>query len=353
MVRADWRVRIAPTVEKLGMSERIDAAEEQARMLTQAVNQSRLALCLTDPGQADNPIVYANAAFMELTGYHEVEFLGRNCRFLQGPDTDAQAIARVRRAIDERRTAIVEFLNYRKDGSAFVNALQIGPIFDASGRLSFFFGSQLDVTEDRAAEARAKKLAAAELHHRLTNIMSVLEILVRLTARENLDAAAQASRIAQRVRAVGEAHLHTLVMEEKQADLRQMVERVLQAYAPHGSASYALDGPVVALGIGSISPLVLLLHELATNAIKHGALGEAAGKVTLTWSVEQGAGNPAAQVLALSWRETGGPATAAPSHASGSRIVADLFAFADGELQFEWRPEGLLARARLPFIAHA
>ncbi len=353
MVRADWQVRISPKVENLGMSERIGAAEEQARMLTQAVNQSRLALCLTDPGQTDNPIVYANAAFMELTGYHEVEVLGRNCRFLQGPDTEPQAVARVRRAIDERRTAIVEFLNYRKDGSTFLNALQIGPIFDDSGHLCFFFGSQLDVTEDRAAEARAKKLAAAELHHRLTNIMSVLEILVRLTARENLDATTQADRIAERVRAVGEAHLHTLIMDRKQADLHEVVERVLRAHAAYGLESYALDGPAVELGINSISPLVLLLHELATNAIKHGALGQPAGKVTVAWAVERGTGTPGAPVLALTWQETGGPATNIPSRASGSRIVADLFAFAEGELEFEWRPEGLLARARLPFVSPA
>ncbi len=335
------------------MSERISAAEEQARMLTQAVNQSRLALCLTDPGQPDNPIVYANAAFLELTGYHEVEVLGRNCRFLQGPDTDPQAVVRVRRAIDERHLTIVELLNYRKDGSSFVNALQIGPIFDASGRLTFFFGSQMDVTEDRAAEARAKQLADEELRHRLTNIMSVLEILVRLTARENLDAATQARRIGERVRAVGEAHMHTLVTGEKRADLHLVIERVLHAYAPHGAASYRLDGPAVALDIRSISPLVLLLHELAANAIKHGALSRPEGTVTVTWTVEQGAGAPGARVLALVWCESGGPPTTAPSHTNGSRIVTDLFAFAEGELEFDWQPQGLLVRARLPFIAPA
>lgn len=330
------------------MNERTGGAEQQARMLTQAVSQSRLALCLTDPGQTDNPIVYVNAAFLELTGYDEGEILGRNCRFLQGPETDPHAVARVRHALDKRRVTIVELLNYRKDGSRFVNALQIGPIFDSSGRLSYFFGSQMDVTEDRAMEARAKQLAEEELRHRLTNVMSVLEILVRLTARENRDAASQADRIAERVRAVGEAHLHTLVTGEKRADLTVVVERVLRAYAPHGSRSYRLGGPAATLGTASISPLVLLLHELASNAIKHGALGQPEGVVTVAWSLEPSADVPGQRMLMLEWREAGGLETTAPLRRSGSRIVTELLTLAHGQLDFDWRPEGLVARVRLP-----
>lgn len=330
------------------MNEMTSGADQQARLLTQAVSQSRLALCLTDPGQADNPIVYVNAAFLELTGYDESEVLGRNCRFLQGPETDRQATARVRRALDERRLTIVELVNYRKDGSTFLNALQIGPIFDASGRLSFFFGSQMDVTEERAAEARAKQLAEEELRHRLTNIMSVLEILVRLTARENLDAATQARRIAERVRAVGDAHLHALVMDEAETDLHLLAERVLAAYGPRGMQSYRLEGPPVTLGLGNVSPLVLLLHELAANAVKHGALSRQEGQVTLAWSIKPGTDPQDQNVLVLSWREEGGPEAVTPSSTGGSRVVVDLLAAAQGELAHDWQPEGLVARVRLP-----
>lgn len=343
------------------MSEMTDAIG-RAQMLTQAISHARLALCLTDPGLPDNPIVYANTAFLELTGYDESEVIGRNCRFLQGPDTDRRAVDRLRKALDERSVTIVDLLNYRKDGSAFVNAVQVGPIYDSAGRLSYFFGSQLDVTADRAAEAKARQLADAELQHRLTNIISVLCVLVRLTAREQLDARAQAQRIIERITALGEAHINTLARGEKRADLGTLAHSVLRAYAPRGEQSFQLEGPAIALGIANISPFVLLLHELAANAVKHGALSQPEGKVTLTWTTRPGAEAPAdnatgkpgrarsGTVLTLTWQESGGGPVVAPSSTHGLRIAAELLASAHGRFDCEWQPQGLIAQVQLPLL---
>ena len=114
----------------------------------EAIHQTRMGMCFTDPRQDDNPIVFCNEAFRELTGYAEDEIIGQNCRFLQGKDTDSKAVERIRRALRERTNTRVNLLNYRKDGTAFWNALHVSPIFDDAGELLYFFGSQWDATEE-------------------------------------------------------------------------------------------------------------------------------------------------------------------------------------------------------------
>lgn len=109
-------------------------------------------MIVTDPRQPDNPIVFANQAFLAMTGYDESEILGTNCRFLQGPDTDRAVIAQIRDAIAAKHEIATEVLNYRKDGSTFWNALFISPIHDESGEVIYFFASQLDVSRRRDAE---------------------------------------------------------------------------------------------------------------------------------------------------------------------------------------------------------
>ena len=115
--------------------------------VVQLFRNARSAIVLTDPRAPDNPIVACNAAFLELTGYAEEEVVGQNCRFIQGPDTDRDVTAQIRRCVEEERTGQFEVLNYRKDGSTFWNALHVGPIFDEEGRLQYFFGSQYDVSD--------------------------------------------------------------------------------------------------------------------------------------------------------------------------------------------------------------
>ena len=117
-----------------------------------AVEMSLVPIVLADPHQDDYPIVFANGAFCELTGYDVKEILGRNCRLLQGPDTDRQAVARIRAGLSARWHVYEELLNYRKDGSRFWNALFINPVFDSAGTLVYFFGTQLNVTRRRALE---------------------------------------------------------------------------------------------------------------------------------------------------------------------------------------------------------
>lgn len=109
------------------------------------VSATRTPMVVTNPRLPDNPIIYANAAFMAMSGYPENEIVGKNCRFLQGAATDPSSVERLRRAIAANEEIEVDLLNYRKDGSTFWNRLLVSPVTE-DGSVSFFVASQQDVT---------------------------------------------------------------------------------------------------------------------------------------------------------------------------------------------------------------
>ncbi|KAJ5412595.1 uncharacterized protein N7487_006954 [Penicillium crustosum] len=102
--------------------------------------------CLTDPSRPDNPIIFASEEFHRTTQYGMDYVLGRNCRFLQGPKTNANSVRRLREAIHAGRHHSEMFLNYRRDGSPFMNLLQCAPLCDSHGRVKYFVGAQIDVS---------------------------------------------------------------------------------------------------------------------------------------------------------------------------------------------------------------
>lgn len=115
-------------------------------LLEAMLNGSKVAAVVTDPEQADNPIIYNNETFAQLTGYTENEIIGRNCRFLQGEKTDRATTQKIKEAIAERKKLTVTLENYRKDGSTFWNRLNIEPV-TVEGRL-YFIGTQTDITNE-------------------------------------------------------------------------------------------------------------------------------------------------------------------------------------------------------------
>jgi PAS domain S-box-containing protein len=101
--------------------------DERGNVFFAAVEMTRMPMILTDPNLDDNPIVFANRAFQDLTGYEEDEVVGRNCRFLQGANTDREAVRAIREAVEGRYAIQTELLNYKRDGTPFWNALYLGP----------------------------------------------------------------------------------------------------------------------------------------------------------------------------------------------------------------------------------
>lgn len=159
-----------------------DISKSDHNIFFAAVETTRMPMIITDPKMPDNPIIFANNAFIEMTGYSSNELLGRNCRFLQGPETDPDTIAQVRAAVEARREVAVEVVNYKKDGSSFWNALFISPVYNESNELIYFFASQLDVSRRRDAEdglRQAQKMEAlgqltGGIAHDFNNLLQVM-----------------------------------------------------------------------------------------------------------------------------------------------------------------------------------
>lgn len=111
------------------------------------IENSPLAAVVSDPRLPDNPIIECNAPFLELTGYTRNEVIGRNCRFLAGPETEPWLSEKMRESIRDQKPVLVEILNYRKNGNTFRNAVMIVPLFDEDGALRYFLGSQVEVAK--------------------------------------------------------------------------------------------------------------------------------------------------------------------------------------------------------------
>ncbi|NJK67887.1 MAG: EAL domain-containing protein [Richelia sp. CSU_2_1] len=136
---------LAAAIERIRSSERL-------QMMERAIESSSNGIVITDATVADNPIIYLNPSFERITGYRADELMGKNCRFLQGRDTNSAAIRELRTAIEEGREAQVILRNFRKDGTPFWNELSIAPVYNSRRHLTHFIGVQTDITDRQRSE---------------------------------------------------------------------------------------------------------------------------------------------------------------------------------------------------------
>ncbi len=133
--------------------------EESLHLAQRALAAAPVGILIADAQQPDLPIIYANPTFEQLTGYSQAEVLGRNCRFLQGPQRDQPEIQQVRTALKEGRICEVTLRNFKKDGTMFWNQLHIAPVRNDAGTITHFIGAQKDISMQVAANARIDQLA--------------------------------------------------------------------------------------------------------------------------------------------------------------------------------------------------
>lgn len=170
------RERSKKTTETSGQVER---PEEQLALREEALAVTAEGVTISDATLPDNPIIYANSGFERLTGYSVKDVLGRNCRFLQGADTEAAAVAEIRESVRAGRECTVQLLNYRKDGSPFWNRLSITPLRDEAGRVTHFVDVQSDVTAQKLSEAalnEANQRLEAVNHRMARDLKAAAEI---------------------------------------------------------------------------------------------------------------------------------------------------------------------------------
>ncbi len=253
--------RLRETVEELSVSDVAGAGGDELpgpspRNIVRAVDEAPVGITISDPSLPDNPLVYANQGYAELTGYDVEEVLGRNCRLLQGPDTDEEPVARMREALDNERPVSVELLNYREDGTPFWNRVTLAPLYNGN-ELSHYIGFQEDVTERKEAEALARQRADALREERQT-----LE------------------RVLGRVSGLVNNVSHALVAASNREEIEQ---RVCSEIAATDGYNHAWMGESQVAG----STMTVRVSEGGTQHIESGSSAQFAGTV-LERALEQG-----------------------------------------------------------------
>ncbi|TFF21639.1 PAS domain-containing protein [Jiella endophytica] len=264
-----------------------------SNVTTAALAKLPLALVLTNPYLEDNPIIYANTAFERITGYAAAATVGRNCRFLQGDDTDPAHARQIGEALREERDISLDILNYRADGTKFVNRLMITPLYDENNRLQCFLGVQRDMSDGE--DAKASKTSGqdapvdsvlGEIQHRVKNHLSMIVGMIRMQARVKTSQESF-SALARRIES-----LQLLYQEMTEAGVASSrSERVpLGAYVSRIAATIGhLDGrrsirinvdcDAVEVKVDRAARIGLLFSELLTNALKHAFQGREEGLV--------------------------------------------------------------------------
>lgn len=213
------------------------------------------------------------------------------------------------------------------------------PIRDEDGTIAQVFVQGSDVTERVRAENH-QRLLINELNHRVKNTLAAVQSIVTQTLRHAADPGDASRAITARIMALSGAH-NVLTRESWDgADLRTLVETAIHPFQGPGPDAFQLSGPDMRVGPYAAISISLALHELATNAVKYGALSTPAGRVRIGWSV--GAG----QVFRLEWIETGGPVvTPSDRRGFGSRLILQVLPDQlQGAAELEYRPAGIAFR---------
>ncbi|MFB6161788.1 MAG: PAS domain-containing protein [Haloferacaceae archaeon] len=256
------------------------AVREELSVKERAMDAAPVGITITDPDQDDNPIVYANDGFVELTGYPRDAVVGRNCRFLQGEDTRAEPRAEMRAAIDDAEPVTVELRNYRNDGELFWNRVSIAPLFDEGGAPEYFVGFQQDVTERREMQARHEEWVemiqgfGRFLSHDLRTPLDVARGRVALTRETgDIDHLDDATTALDRVEELTEDLAEVMQTGELVSDVAPVDVAGLAADVwstlDVGAASLDVDGDLPDVHADE-KALRRLFENLLGNALEHG-----------------------------------------------------------------------------------
>ncbi len=181
-------IRSEQGVQSVSSGKRSKSSVLDSSVLAKALEATKCGVLLTNPNQTDNPIIYANPAFCDMTGYTFEDIVGINCRFLQGTDRKQPELIKIRSAIQNNESCTVVLRNYKKDGQLFFNELTLKPVFNDSGALSFFVGIQKDVTADVLLKKQQDEFAALLLHDLKTPLLAAVRLLDYALQKGDLEA---------------------------------------------------------------------------------------------------------------------------------------------------------------------
>jgi PAS domain S-box-containing protein len=312
------------------LNSALDRVVAQERNMTLLIEAAPNGILVAD--QAGN-IRLVNSCTERLFGYSRSELLGRKIdTLLAGQSADAQAIlgGALEQDAQPPLASWQGLQGRRKDGSEFPIEIGLNPIRH-SGRRGLL-ATVIDVSERKQARDR-QQLLVDELRHRAQNLITVIQTIARRSLRRSDPGERQ--EFLDRLVALGRAHALLADAAWQGAPLSEIIEREFAAFSSRVSAS----GCDVMLSPSAAQQFALIIHELATNAVKYGSLSVASGRVSVEWNVERCDNG---DVFRLAWRETGGPPVRPPGRKGfGSTILVEATRGICGNGAMDFAPSGL------------
>jgi PAS domain S-box-containing protein len=311
----EFQENLADTAERTLSERHMEAVRQQGGMFVEAVRVTRMPMLVTDATLPGNPIIFANRAFISLSGYAEEELLGQDPHFMNGAETDPASIRQYEAAIEDGRDETLEILQYRKDGTPFRAMLFASPLDDGQGKVTNHFLSYLDITrrhdaEDKlraltselerrvaqrtqdleesnerltAANDRLSRLLAerqmllSEVNHRAKNSLAVAASLLAIQGRRQPDRAVRALFEEAQDRLNAMARVHDLLSKSEsvqRVDLATYVTDLCEALRPitedDGRVRFTVSAESgILVEADTAFALGIVLTELITNAVKY------------------------------------------------------------------------------------
>ena len=285
-----------------------------------------------------------NRGAERIFGYTAKEIVGQPITTLIPEDLHHEEPIIISRIAAGERVDHYETIRQRKDGSRFHISVTISPIRDRSGKIVGASKIARDIDQTKKAHEQ-QALLLREMNHRVKNLFAVASGVVALSARAPGSDQELAYTIQSRLAALARAHDLTLLPEgatvAAKAHLKELVQTILAPYDT-GDGRVSIEGPDAVCGSDVSTSFALLLHELATNSVKYGALSQLAGKVAVTWSLSEN--------LELTWTESDGPSIPGPAEHQGfgNVLMNATVKSMGGSLERSWHPEGVQIRLVVP-----
>lgn len=313
-----------------------------------AAETTRMAMVFSDACDPDNPIIFANDSFLQLTGYSREEILGQDFNFLMAHGADAEAVATIQAEFEGHSEGGSAVRYHRKDGSEFWAGVFISPVRNGNGDVIQHFASFVDLTMHKEEQAHSR-LLIDELNHRVKNTLATVQSIVWQAARAN--STPQAMREAVETRLFALSRSHDLLNRKtwQNAGLLDIVQDALEPFVVTGgrASRIVIVGDNIPFPAKSILALGIAFNELATNAIKYGAFSNDTGSIHISWVVDASQEAPR---LGLLWQEVGGPTVIPASHKGFGSMVIErtLGDELSGDVHLDYPPEGAVCTMNIP-----
>jgi two-component system, chemotaxis family, CheB/CheR fusion protein len=322
--------------ERRQVEEALRDSESRLRQQKRLIDIARVPIFIWESSGA---VVDWNHGCEELYGYTREEAIGRRKEDLLKTEVPGSSFDEVTKKLHEDGVWTGELVHHTKDGRVLtVEAVMQLDVTQLA------FQSVHDITERKAWDEHQRMLLR-ELSHRLKNTLMVVLSIARQTMSAHPAPEEFVDRFDGRLRALNNAHSLLDESHWESVDLAELVQKLLEPYAPEGSARYLIEeGEPFALPADLATSFSLVLHELATNAAKYGCLSQAGGIVAAKWSVKSRQGE---RTLEFIWEERGGPPARQPQKPSiGSALIENLIP--DSTVRREFRSKGLICTIRIP-----